>query len=61
MIGFNTIELNQATMLEALNCYFGTIYKNAPVATAILEKTEGSTSTVYRVTVRSPTKAVDAP
>ncbi len=35
MIGTNTIEINDATMLAALNCYFEIIYKIVPTATAV--------------------------
>jgi hypothetical protein len=37
MIGTNTIEMNEATLLAALNFYFETVYKIVPTATAISE------------------------
>lgn len=39
MIGTNTLEINEATLLAALNCYFKTIYQIVPTATAVSEKT----------------------
>jgi len=34
MIGTNTIEMDEATLLAAINCYFETVYKVVPAATA---------------------------
>ena len=59
MKGTNTIEINQATMLEAVNLWLADQFKSPPKATSVSEARNSAYQHGFKIDLESPIDAAE--
>lgn len=57
MKGTNTLHINQATMVEAMNLWLADQFKNPPVATKVKEGDKNRHNDGFTVIIQTPDQA----